>query len=71
VTITAGERRWVKWVDPGNGFASQPDRRLIFGLGKFTHIDTLQIRWPDGIVEQMNGLPINRYHTLKQGEVTV
>ena len=71
VTITSGTRRWVKWVDPGNGFASQPDRRLIFGVGKLTRIDSLQIRWPDGSVEQTNSLPINLYHTIKQGEMTV
>ena len=71
VTLTAGGRSWVKWVDPGNGFASQPDRRLIFGLGELKQIDTLEIRWPDGRVEQMKELPLDQYHTLKEREVTL
>ncbi|HEY1349415.1 MAG TPA: CRTAC1 family protein [Ktedonobacteraceae bacterium] len=68
VTVTASGRTWVKWVDPGNGFASQSERRLLFGLGKLTHIDALEIRWPDGKVEQTPGLAIDRYHTLTEGE---
>jgi len=71
VTVTAGGRKWVKWVDPGNGFASQSDRRLIFGLGKLTKIDALEVRWPDGRVEQTKELHLDQYHTLKEGEVAV
>ncbi|HEU5228719.1 MAG TPA: CRTAC1 family protein [Ktedonobacteraceae bacterium] len=70
VTVTANGRRWVKWVDPGSGYASQSDRRLIFGLGKLTNIDSLEVRWPDGRVEHTQKLPIDRYHILKEGEVT-
>jgi len=69
VTLSAGNRRWVKWVDPGSGFASQSDRRLRFGLGKLTEIDGIEIRWPDGHIEQVHHLQIDRYHTLKQGEL--
>jgi hypothetical protein len=71
VTLTAGGRRWVKWVDPGSGYASQSDRRLIFGLGQLTHIDTVEIRWPDGRVEQAQKLSIDGYHTVTEGEVHV
>jgi hypothetical protein len=70
VTVTAGGRRQVKWVDPGSGYASQSDRRLIFGLGNLKSIDTIEIRWPDGRVEHAKGLSVNMYHTLKEGEVT-
>lgn len=70
VTLTAGGRRWVKWVDPGNGFASQSDRRLVFGLGQIKQIDTIEIHWPDGHIEQAKGLAIDTYHMLQEGEVT-
>ncbi len=68
VTVTAKKHRWVKWVDPGSGFASQSDRRLIFGLGTLQSIDDIEIRWPDGRVEHVKGLAVDRYHTLKEGE---
>lgn len=69
VTVSAGKRRWVKWVDPGSGFASQSDRRLIFGLGSLTNIDHIEIRWPDGRIESPPPLQIDRYHTLKEGDL--
>ncbi len=69
VTVTAGGHRRVKWVDPGSGFASQSDRRLVFGLGALKSIDTIEIRWPDGRVEYAKGLPTDRYHILREGEV--
>jgi hypothetical protein len=70
VTVIAGGRRWVKWVDPGSGFASQSDRRLIFGLGSLTKIEQIEIRWPDGRVEYAPSLEVDRYHTLMEGRVT-
>jgi ASPIC and UnbV./FG-GAP repeat. len=71
VTVTVGQRHWVEWVDPGSGFASQSDRRLIFGLGAHSSIDALEIRWPSGRVEKFQQIAINQYHTIKEGEQTV
>ncbi|GCE15778.1 RNA-binding protein [Tengunoibacter tsumagoiensis] len=67
VTVKAGKKTWVKWVDPGSGYASQSDRRLIFGLGSQTRIDSVEIRWPDGQIEQPAALALNRYHQIQQG----
>lgn len=71
VTLTVGGRRRVKWVDPGSGFASQSDRRLIFGLGALQKVDGIEVRWPDGRVEYAHPLEIDRYHTLTEGDLAV
>jgi len=67
VTITVGKRQFVKWVDPGSGFASQSDRRLIFGLGSSSAVDAIEILWPDGQIEHYPPLAIDRYHTISEG----
>lgn len=67
-TLKAGNRTYVKWVDPGSGFASQSDRRLIFGLGSLKKIDSLEILWPDGQKQQIGSLSIDTYHTITEGE---
>ncbi|GHO60000.1 CRTAC1 family protein [Ktedonobacter robiniae] len=69
VTITANQQRHVKWVDPGSGFASQSDRRIIFGLGQRATVESVEIRWPDGHIEHMHNPPINRYHIVKEGDL--
>jgi hypothetical protein len=71
VTLTARGRNYVKWVDPGSGFASQSDRRLIFGLGELTEVQAIEIRWPDGNVERLAPPAIDRYHTITEGEAAV
>lgn len=71
ITVTAGEKRQVKWVDPGSGFASQSDRRLVFGLGSLTGIDSVEIRWPNGDSDRVQALSLNQYHIFIEGEVNI
>jgi len=47
VTIWAGELKQKKMVRTGSSYLSQSDfSTLIFGLGKHTQTDSLEIRWP-------------------------
>jgi hypothetical protein len=38
----------VQEVSGGNGYASQNQRRLHFGLGKDPHVEKAIIEWPSG-----------------------
>jgi hypothetical protein len=68
VTLSTRDRNYIKWVDPGSGFASQSDRRLIFGLGSLASFNGIDILWPDGSEQHIDSLAIDRYHTITQGE---
>lgn len=48
VTLQAGDLRQLQVVTGGVGFASENDRRLHFGLGATTQVDSVVIRWPSG-----------------------
>jgi len=39
----------------GNGFISQHDPRLLFGLGTDEKVDSVEVTWPDGTVEPFAG----------------
>jgi hypothetical protein len=57
-------KKIVRWVEAGSGYSSQSDVTLHFGLGDAPSIKSLDLLWPDGLVEsfseeQLNGL-INR-----------
>jgi len=43
----------MQQVDGGSGFASQSQRRLHFGLGSATAVDSAVIRWPSGTVQHL------------------
>jgi hypothetical protein len=36
---------------------SSSDRRVHFGLGKEQTIESVEIRWPSGIVQHLNRVP--------------
>jgi hypothetical protein len=65
--MKAGARIFVDEVRSGSSYDSNSDMRVHFGLGSATKLDSVQIRWPSGIVEQFDNLAVDTIHTLKEG----
>jgi hypothetical protein len=64
--ITAdGEQR--QEVRGGGSYYSQNDLRLQFGLGEAKTVERVIVRWPGGHEEMWKGLPVDRIHTLTEG----
>jgi len=59
-----GGRRQLQQVDGGGGFASQRDRRLHFGLGSSTAVDSVVIRWPSGTRQVLDGPAADELHLI-------
>jgi hypothetical protein len=66
VTLRVGDQKQVRIVDGGNGFASQSDRRVLFGLKDKSRVDEIEIRWPSGHVHRLHDLTVNRYMTIRE-----
>jgi hypothetical protein len=66
ITLYWDGKEQLQQVSGGNGFASQNDRRVHFGLGKNPGIDKAVIRWPSGIVQTLNQLTPDRLYTVKE-----
>ena len=56
----------VRDVNPCASYLSSHDARLHFGLGENTNVDRLEIRWPSGVVEVYENLPVNQEHVLTE-----
>lgn len=54
-------------VTSSNGFLSDSDRRVHFGLGREENISTLRVRWPDGSEDSYKNIPADRYIKITQG----
>ncbi|MCU1269970.1 MAG: ASPIC/UnbV [Acidobacteriaceae bacterium] len=67
ITITAGKRKMLDEVRSGSSYISQNDLRVHFGLGSATKMDSVEIRWPSGLVERFEDMPVDVIHTLKEG----
>jgi hypothetical protein len=66
ITVKAGSRTFVDEVRSGSSYISNSDMRVHFGLGSATKIDSVQIRWPSGLVERFPNLRVDTVHTLKE-----
>ena len=67
ITVKAGKRILVDEVRSGSSYISQNDLRVHFGLGSTSKIDSVQVRWLGGLVEQFDDLSVDTIHTLKEG----
>ncbi|HEY6267443.1 MAG TPA: CRTAC1 family protein [Candidatus Acidoferrum sp.] len=70
VTVKTGTRTLVDEVRSGSSYISNSDMRVHFGLGSAAKIDWVQVRWPIGLVERFENLPVDAIHTLKEGSGT-
>jgi hypothetical protein len=53
--VTCGSAKLRRDVEGGTGFAAQSDRRLFFGLGSCASPDAIEITWPGGHVQSIDG----------------
>jgi hypothetical protein len=67
ITVKAGTRTLVDEVRSGSSYISNNDIRVHFGLGSATKIDWVQVRWPSGLLERFENLPVDAIHILKEG----
>jgi hypothetical protein len=68
VTLESGGRRQVRLRRTATSYASQPDGRLLFGLGETTAVSRILVRWPGERGNEVFVPPgIDRYLTLTRG----
>ena len=68
VKVVAGDLSQVDEVRSGDSYLSQSDMRLHFGLEKRTKVDSIEVRWPSGVVDKITGVGVNRIITIKEGQ---
>jgi hypothetical protein len=67
VRCTAGGATQTGEVRGGGSYMSQNDLRVHFGLGTVRSVDRLEVRWPNGTVEEWSGLTADRILTVREG----
>ena len=53
VIVTAAGQKQARAVLSQSSYYSHDDRRLHFGLGAATRVETIEIRWPSGHVQTL------------------
>ncbi len=68
ISVSAGGRRWLRWINPSNSYLCSSDPRAHFGLGSATHVDAIEVLWPDGNAETFPGCAVDQLVVLRKGK---
>ncbi len=67
VRLSANGSTYLRYVNGGNGFASQSSTRVTFGLGKATRVSAVEVRWPSGLKQTLPPPAVDHYYHLTEG----
>ncbi len=67
VTVEAEGQRQTKYLQAGSGFLSQHTKELFFGAGKAQGTVRATIRWPGGLTQVFEHLPVDRRIEIEEG----
>lgn len=68
VRVTSGGTTRLSFVNGGNGFASQSTSKVHFGLGATRRVDRVEIRWPSGARQVVQGVEADRIWRIVEGK---
>jgi hypothetical protein len=68
VRLEVGGRTLTRFAKGGGSYLSSGDRRLLFGLGRAESVGRLTVVWPWGEEQHWDGLAVDRYWRLAEGE---
>ena len=60
VMITAAGRKMIDEVMSGGSYYSQNSFTLHFGLGAASEVDSIEVRWPSGVMQTIGKTPANQ-----------
>ena len=66
VRVFWNKQQQVQEVSGGSGFCAQNQRRLHFGLGRNARIEKVEIRWPSGKMQVLEGVEIGKVNKVKE-----
>ncbi len=68
VEVQYDGRRQMQEVHSGSSYASESDRRLLFGLGKAKKIQRIEVKWPSGSVQRLVDIDVDRSIKIVEGK---
>ena len=68
VSIKTGDFLQTREVRSGDGYLSQRDLTLHFGIGDYAQVDSIEVQWQSGTRQLIKSAPVNQVLSLKEGE---
>jgi len=68
ITWEAGGKKFRRLKTAGGSYLSSHDPREILGIGTATKVDSIEIKWPSGLVTKLTNPPIRKYLKVIEGK---
>ena len=66
VKITTGNLTQMREVRSGDGYLSQQDLTLHFGIGDYEQVNSIEVRWQSGTKQLIGNVPANQVLSLEE-----
>jgi len=60
ITAICGDRKYVRELRCGEGFAAQNSNTMLIGISDADQVDSLQVRWPSGKIQKIGSVPAGK-----------
>jgi len=67
ITVESGTLRQTKYLQAGSGFLAQHSKEVFFGVGRSEGTLRATVRWPSGLTQQFDALPVNHRIEIEEG----
>jgi tetratricopeptide (TPR) repeat protein/peroxiredoxin len=67
VTVETESGKQTRYLQAGSGFLAQHSKELFFGLGAAKEPVRASIRWPSGLLQNIDSLPLNHRIWIEEG----
>ena len=67
ITLETEQGTQTRLLQAGTGFCSQHSKEIFFGLGKGGVPVKARIRWPNGLLQEFQSLPVNHRIEIEEG----
>ncbi len=65
--VLAGGLSQIREVEGGGSYLSQSDLRALFGLGKATRAETVEVTWPSGQRQVFHNVEADKFYQIEEG----
>lgn len=69
ISISYSDKKQYAQKESSSGYISTNDHRLHFGLGDAAKVDSIEIIWPSGIVQQLKNIEANQIIDIKEAGI--
>ena len=67
IHVLAGGLSQIREVEGGGSYLSQSDLRAVFGFGKATRAETVEVTWPSGQRQVFHNVEADKFYQIEEG----